>query len=144
MNSTKTLAFIILTYCISTISAQTPNQNFAPIGSQWCYPFSDQNGNPECVYYRYLSVKDTLIQNKNCRKLDIYEDNLYLGAEYVHSDSHKVYYYYDSTQTFHTLYDFTAKVDDTVEVHSSAFKTGPGFLKFRNENIQNKYIPDRL
>ena len=73
---------------------------------------------------------DTLIQGLTCKALlfkDTETDRV-LSTEYFHFRNDSVLYYNYYDKSFHTLYDFTAKVGDTVTVHKNKFKPTDGFL----------------
>lgn len=98
-----------------TSSAQT---EWAPIGAKWynTYQSGDIPGLVE--YFTYESVKDTVVDGKDCRKLEIYyfakdSEPVYWGMELLHQDGEKIYTYHSSD--FHILYDFTLTVGDTLE-----------------------------
>ena len=109
-------------------------QDFAPIGAKWYYsrPYVDEN-NFEFVIFE--PVKDTVINNKNCREIDI-TNSTNLGSisskEYIYQNGGSVFYY--NSGSFFLLYNFSANEGDTIIVHNEKFKGTGGFL--HNDTIQ--------
>jgi|GEM_PF-973014 len=99
---------------------------------------------PEAVWY--YSTPYAYIQSEACTKVEVKGDTLIQGltckallfkntetdrvvsTEYLHFRNDSVLYYNYYDKSFHTLYDFTAKVGDTVTVHKNKFKPTDGFL----------------
>lgn len=107
----KKLIFILLFLsCLTTLFGQ----QWAPVGSKWTYsdfswgyPFSNS---PRVIE----SVADTTILGKECR---VIEGNcacgFFVNRTYMYSENNKIYLFNDSTQSFHTLYDFSVGVGGT-------------------------------
>jgi len=114
---TNYIFIVSLLFCINSICA-TAQVEWAPIGAKW-YNTHQSGDIPGLVeYFTYESVKDTMVGDKDCRKLEIYyyaKDNepIYWGMELLHQDEEKVYTYHSGD--FHILYDFSLVVGDTLE-----------------------------
>ncbi|MCL2328642.1 MAG: T9SS type A sorting domain-containing protein [Bacteroidetes bacterium] len=105
----KKLFFTFVVFCFAwQANAQT---EFAPIGAEWHYNYYGNYG-----YFDYIvSEKDTIVEGNNCRVLKQYFTNSNIANEtyIIKQEQNKVYhYYYDQ---FNLLFDFDAKVGDTVE-----------------------------
>ncbi len=118
---------------------------FAPIGAEWYYNLPDYmslNGN-DFEYVKITSVKDTIIDTKHCRKLELINsyDNK-ISAEYIYQTGDSIYYYNYYSQTFHLLYCFSAKINDTINVHINKFKATDGFFSYSDSinNFQYKIV----
>ncbi|MCY7409521.1 MAG: hypothetical protein LH473_04555 [Chitinophagales bacterium] len=137
------------------------SQNFAPIGATWWYSYETFGASG---FIRIESIKDTLVENHNCRLLKkdrlIYNfvnylfDSTFLGNELVYEENKVIYIQrYDS---FYTLYDFNAVNNDSwtvvgnpnlttlcdsfsnIEVETSSITDINGFeLKTLSFNIDN-------
>jgi hypothetical protein len=111
------LIFIIFLEISFYANAQT---DFAPINAKWYYSYYKDLENLKPVeYFTYESVKDTFVNGKYCRKLDIWyytlqKDSVYWGFDLIYSDSGRVYYFYKNK--FLLLYDFNVKVGDTLNL----------------------------
>ena len=105
---------------------------WAPVGAEWYYTNPNyvhsppSNPNLQCVYYK--SLKDTLIDQKSCRKIEVSycRDGHKIGFLLLHQNNDSIFYYNDSD--FFLLYNFSAKPGDTIVVHSKKFKVIPAFL----------------
>lgn len=106
------------------LSAQT----WAPIGAKWTY---DRNYHmwwgypPFKGYTEFTSVKDTLIQNKNCKKIE--RQHFAIGSFditdtvtgfdppiFLHEDTGRVYAFLEDS--FYIIYDFSLMVGDTLAI----------------------------
>jgi hypothetical protein len=110
------ILFAVITFSVTKIIAQN---DFAPIGSKWHYGYYKDTENYTQEYFTYESVKDTLIEGKTCKKLDIWYFNkdkkaTYWGFDILFSDSGRVFYYYKNK--FNILYDFNLKVGDSINL----------------------------
>ena len=85
---------------------------FAPIGAEWYY--TNTFGYFPDHFNHIISEKDTMVAGSNCRVLRRYYDGLSIASEtyIIKQEQGKVYYYYQDQ--FHLLYDFDAKVNDTI------------------------------
>lgn len=80
---------------------------WAPIGAEWYYSAPGVENNPLQGYTRYVSDRDTLIEDKICRIIQ--------AGNHIHimrMEDNKVYYHFNDD--FRLIYDFGAKVGDTV------------------------------
>ncbi len=91
-------------------------QDFAKIGTKWTY--NDLNyftGKYVPVYYEVTGKKE--IKGKSC---NIIEKKDYKGKlkynEFFYQQESKVYFYHENLDTFFLLFDFDAKVDDTLDI----------------------------
>lgn len=71
------------------------------------------------VYLHYKSVKDTLYQGENAKKIEIERfryagDSVQLDPMFVFDRNDSVFYYNDLYQRYILLYDFTASMGDTL------------------------------
>ena len=104
----------ILTAIILICSANIMAQDFAPVGAKWYYTekyFASNN-----IGYLYAeSTKDTVFKGKNCHKIinDIMCGGYEASINFVYLEDSIVYFYNDSTDSFHILYNFKAKKGDT-------------------------------
>ncbi len=96
------LAIILLATC-SLAHAQL---EFAPIGAEWFYSVG-LNDNPYAGYHHYVSTKDTLVNGKTARVITSNRDTII-----THEDNGRVYYLFNDK--FRLIYDFSAKVGDTL------------------------------
>lgn len=95
-----------------------PSVEWAPIGATWHY----LHGGPELVTELILmeSVKDTIILGMTVRKITqiLFHDHdgatEDLGDIFLLQENNKIYYFMQDS--FHLLYDFDAKVGDTIRI----------------------------
>ncbi|NJK98473.1 MAG: T9SS type A sorting domain-containing protein [Bacteroidales bacterium] len=97
---------------------------FAPIGAKWYYT-APLTG--ECIAIE--AKKDTIIKGESCRKIEIKKCNntSKISNEFLWQVSDSILYYNYATDTFHLLYNFSAKLNDTIIVHNNWFKPNIGF-----------------
>lgn len=131
------LVFIVLFEFSTYTFAQT---DFAPIGAKWYYSNRIDIGQQKYQYFTYESVKDTMVNGKNCRKLDIwfyshYSDSAYYGFDLIYSEAGRVFYYYKNN--FQLLYDFNVKPGDTLNL--LLFNPNLPFLKDLTDTHYVKY-----
>lgn len=124
MRPQKLIGLAVLIYTLTcSLYAQT---EWAPIGAKWYYtaPYDGK-----CIYME--SVADTTIKDKECKivELRVCDDERLLAREFLHQTGDSLLYYNYHHESFHTLYDFSAEVGDTVVVHDTVFKTTDGFYK---------------
>ncbi len=123
----KKLNFIIIALlCSNFLYSQ-----WAPHGAKWYY--NHISGSSE--YLSIIeSVGDTLILNKNCKKLINYTiyvqnhpngsstwDTAYCPPQFIYDDSNRVLVYDSLQHSFFVLYDFNASAGDTITVRDSLF-----------------------
>ena len=105
---------ILCSIVIATTSWQANAQTeFAPIGAERYY--TSTFGYFPDHFNHIISEKDTIIEENNCRVLRQYYDNSNIVNEkyIIKQEQGKVYYYYQ--EQFNLLFDFDAKVKDTVK-----------------------------
>lgn len=116
-----TINLAICLFLFSTVLSKgqnLPSVEWAPIGATWHY----LHDGPELVTELILmeSVKDTIILGMTVRKITqtLFHDHdgatEDLGDIFLLQDSNKVYYFVQDS--FHLLYDFDAKVGDTIRI----------------------------
>jgi len=111
---TKHLFLILVMLCIEHYgSANTP---LPQIGAKWYY--STMFMTPDMGYYQLEYVNDTTIDNKNCKIFEGIDVNSRKQVTsrsffYLLYDGGRILQYVDSD--FHLLYDFNAKVGDTIK-----------------------------
>jgi hypothetical protein len=120
----KMFLLITLLYVSAGIFAQNP----PVVGAKWTYIQSSgfgENGN----FYRLQVALDTTIDGKLCKKMvGGYNCALLPNAgEYVNFDGKKAYRYDFRTRKFWLLYDWAAKVGDTVTVYVPTVQTVDSF-----------------
>lgn len=120
------LFILILTNCLIGY-AQT---EFAPIGAKW-YFNQPSSANSDYVYFE--SVKDTVVQNKSCRIIEVKLNGLKLvSKEYLRQTNDSIFYFNTNSNSFHLLYNFSAKVGDTITVHKGKFKPTKAFFSYKD------------
>ncbi len=101
-------------------------QDFAPIGSIWYYSYYDEYNSSNRGYYKIESLKDTTIQEHNCKKLSITRYSSYSGYanlidyEYVYTVG-DIVYRLAKNDVFYVLYNWGAQIGDTWTVRSRTF-----------------------
>jgi hypothetical protein len=105
----KALAIILFFYLIINNSTA---QQFAPTGAIWHYGVikSPAAGNKDEYYLKFEAIKDTLVQGKVCRLVQIQSlgnSVNYNRKEIFYTDSAQVYHLIN--HSFYTLYNFAAK-----------------------------------
>lgn len=116
----KTLLFIL-----SFISLISTSQEWAPVGAKWFYT-APING--KCITIE--SVKDSIIDGNESKLIDIRycSDNRLISTEIIQQKGDSLLYLNDGI--FHLFYNFSAKVNDTVKVHTKKFTPTMGFLNY--------------
>lgn len=107
---------LLLSFSILILSISTFSQGFAPIGATWHYT-EGFFGNGRIDYEKIESVKDTLIQNKLCKKLvkrhgiiNYYQP---LGDLFMYSNADTVFMYEPFSQNFQAIYIFSAPANSS-------------------------------
>lgn len=110
---------------------------WAPIGAKWYFNQpSTESGN----YVVFESLKDSVIQGKNVRVIEINLNGIDLvSRECIMQSSDSIFYYNSNSNTFNLLYDFSAKVGDTIVVHENMFKPTTGFFSYYDSIPNFKY-----
>lgn len=119
----KFWAFIMVFASCLTGFAQ---MEFAPIGAEWYY---NQPSSTNSNYIYLESVKDTVVHDKSCRIIEVWLNGLKLiSREYLRQTNDSVLYFNTNSDSFHLLYNFGAKVGDTITVHKGKFKPTKAFF----------------
>lgn len=144
MKNNKTICSIILLEMLSIVSFA---QNyFAPIGSKWYYNSMDSGQAPpnsECFVYE--TIIDTIINNTDCRKIDIIK-YAYSGSIveytplYVYGDTNEVYYYNNRFEKFCLLYKFDVQIGDTITLYSPSYFLSDSTFDIVVDTIYNQMI----
>jgi hypothetical protein len=131
----KHLKLIFLVFICLNSFAQT---EWFPLGAKWYYT---QPGSTIFSPQEYITLeveKDTLLNNQEYRLLSFKNmNNVTISNEFFREDNGKVYYWNYEMETEHKLYDFTAKIGDTIIVHSKTFKPTTGFFKDMISHVQS-------
>ena len=120
-------------YRINITQAEPIYDNF-PIGTEWYYEITNDNGS---VTYQYLEcAADTTINDHPIHILvrinTLYDKSDIITHEYIYEEYNKVYWWNKTLGEFTTLYDFSAEVGDeweikvgtqTIQVHVDAAQT---------------------
>lgn len=113
MKNIKLLSFTSAGLLFASISFNLSAQEWAPVGAQWHYSI------PGFIFASYetiTSVKDTLILERNCRKLQIrsgmpeYEA---VYSKYMYQENDQVYRYYPDENRFGLIYDFSKEAGNS-------------------------------
>ena len=121
---------IILFVAVMMMGSGAWAQNFAPIGAVWHYVdrYEDDNA-PTRGLHRYESVRDTIIQGINCRKIEaikiiahvkvtpVYWDTVHLTPEYYYGTPDTVFRFNKVFNRFLPQFIFNVNVGDTVYYH---------------------------
>jgi hypothetical protein len=106
-------------------SLKADEWEWAPEGAIWIYHYKYGYNTSAKRYIK--SVGDTLIEDKVCRKLDMYLYNevegsiinTYLGREYACYEDSIIYHFDRFHEELYAFYDFTLNVGDTIVVRDS-------------------------
>ncbi|MBK8443803.1 MAG: T9SS type A sorting domain-containing protein [Sphingobacteriales bacterium] len=103
--------------------ARAQNAEFAPVGAKWWYG----GGNLDILGYKiFESVKDTLISNKACKKIEmiyyyyllplntLHEGDVY--SFYIHQNGEEIQWCSAPNWEFQTLIDFDAQVGTSWQI----------------------------
>jgi hypothetical protein len=125
----KKLIFISLAFLSSILQSQ----DFAPIGAQWIYTVEYCFETPTYCGYYYLNVeKDTIINDKVCRKINkTYTQVTQFNKDttfYLYGENRQVFLYEAQNNSFRKLYDFNLNAGDTLAV-ARIGETPPFFFK---------------
>lgn len=119
------------------IAAFVVNAQFAPIGAKWHYSASGNGTAPSAAeYYKYESVKDTLMEGRNAKKIVIsyfkYNGTTAYPEPLFTSDAGDTVYYYNKRYAkFLPLYIFNVKKGDTITYHVPRPVQGSSKTTFR-------------
>lgn len=129
---------LILTNCLAYSQTE-----WAPIGAKWYYTNPNYDYSPpsssviQCVNFE--SLKDTIIGQKSCRKISVRycRNSAKIGDLFLHQNKDSIFYY--NGEGFSLLYNFSAKLGDTIVVHDKKFKPIPAFLSYQDSIEYFKY-----
>lgn len=119
----KTIILVsILFSCLVNSYAQT-NYKWAPIGAKWQIGLHIMTWNPSTIE-EFLVEKDTIFNGVNCKKILRTRTSRDTGItlmptiySYQNDSTEDIYYYNYAFKKFTLLYDFSAKLGDTIEYY---------------------------
>lgn len=115
--------YVLILY--ATVYCLNAQPEWAPIGAKWYYTSPYYMHEDPGDYYKQCtvmeSIKDTMVFGKKCRKIDVRycSNNLEVGWFIVHQNGDTLSYL--NGESFHVLYNFSAKPGDTITVHKGLF-----------------------
>lgn len=123
----------LILFVFLALSSTVKSQDFAPIGAQWIYTVEYCFQTPTYCGYYYLNVeKDTLINDKMCRKINkTYTQITQFNKDttfYLYGENRQVFLYEAQNNSFRKLYDFNLNTGDTLAV-ARIGETPPFFFK---------------
>jgi len=140
----KKISFYLTFFFIAFNLLSHAQGEFAPIGAKWHYTLLKDDKPPQHAGYTELeSVKDTVINGQQCRKLHRtqytrpYNSTASLEASetlasYVYSNSDTVFYFNEELGRFLHLYVFNVDVGDTIYYRTPPmFQENPSDTVFR-------------
>lgn len=94
---------------------------FAPIGAEWYYSKYTSHNPPTFGYVKHTSLKDSIIENKKVRVIEIIDHPndttaRLIGHEYIMQKGDTVYYWKNGQ--FNMLYNFAMQKGDTIHLYS--------------------------
>lgn len=130
------LSTLIIPCLSQNIITKNGHKEWAPIGAKWYFtkPTLSESNNV-CILFE--SVKDTVINERTCRKIEIKScanPEYILSKEYIYQNNDSIFYF--NSGNFYLLYDFSAKLEDTIMVHKNWFKPTDGYLFDNEDSIQ--------
>lgn len=92
-------------------------KEFAPIGAEWYYEKMLSQNPPEAGYIKLTSVKDSTIENKAVRVIEVLfapndSTQIVEGYEYLHQSGDTIWYW--KNKQFHMLYNFAMQKGDSI------------------------------
>lgn len=110
---------------------------WAPIGAKWYFNQpSSESGN----YVLFDTLKDSIINGKNVREIEVkLNGNDIISREYLYQAMDSIFYFNSNSNSFHLLYNFSAKNGDTITVHNEKFKPTKGFFSYYDSIPYFKY-----
>ena len=143
MKTKLTFLFIVLSL---TVYSQV---EFAPIGAEWYYNYREGIQGPETGYYLLKSVKDTIIDSKECKLLshmlvNSKRDVLDKGQSILYEDvtENKIYRYLFNS--FYLLYDFTKVAGDTIIIKEPYAETQYDSILIVVDSVGVEIISDSI
>lgn len=127
----RKLILLLVLFQSVQLFAQT---EWFPLGAEWFY---NRPSSASSDYVVFKSEKDSSIQGKNVRVIDVKLNGTNLvSREYIYQNGDTVFYYNTNSNTFHSLYNFSAKSGDIVTVHENKFKPNDSFFSYA-DSINN-------
>lgn len=121
----RKLILILILFKSVHLTAQI---EWAPLGAKWYF---NRPSSTSGDYVIFESSKDSTIQGKNVHIIDIKLNGTnFISKEYIYQNGDSVFYYNSNYNSFFLLYNFSAKVGDTITVHSSKFKPTKAFFSY--------------
>lgn len=114
------------------IEVNDHKHEWAPIGAKWHYtaPYFDPifTRSPSCIVIE--SAREWVIAGLPVKVLEIRSclDQNIIARAYIRQKRESVFYYHQKDEKFYLLYNFAAKVGDTITVHDSVFELPEAFL----------------
>ena len=138
IDSCGCLSESVLAYDIRILPETNDNNpEFAPIGAKWYFNYPNSTSND---YVLYESKKDSTIQGKDSRVINVWLNNSKLvSREYIHQNGDSIFYYNENYNSFFLLYNFSAKAGDTITVHPAKFKPTKAFFSYDDSISDFKY-----
>lgn len=137
MSTRKLLVMLFLL----TIASESKPQEYAPVGAKWTYSWEDDIfPYPQHPYFLQVIRKDTIkgkevsiIKDQTDELRKYWQDGS--GELAVYEEEKKVWYYSPFNQRFNLLYDFNAKLGDTIEITGLSEDSITGRAIMRIESI---------
>jgi hypothetical protein len=131
----KNLIFLVFIFCCVHVFAQ---QEWAPTGAKWYYSTPGYYPESSSMYGSCItleSIKDTIIKNLTCKILELRtcNSNYSITRVFIHQSNDSIFYYNENYENFFLLYNFSAKIGDTVSVHNDTFTPTPAYLSYKQE-----------
>lgn len=140
----KAFLLILITFLINSKSvfpqdSRDLDWEWAPIGAVWMYATTNMNfTNPESsgsygMYWFVQSVKDTVINNTPCRKLEVtrftrpHFTPVKMPSRYTYRDQGDIYYYDKNLNDFTLAFSYDIDYGDTVNWNFPYFEEFPDF-----------------
>ena len=120
MKTKLLILFFISSYLLSNA------QEFAPVGAKWYYSFTPWSYPLRNEAILVESIKDTVVNNINCRKMSG------VGSNFIYSSGNKVFIFNNFINDFVKIYDFDLQAGDTLK------------FKYTNDSSISAYIIDSV
>ena len=120
MKTKLLILFFISSYLLSNA------QEFATVGAKWHYSFTPWSYPLRNEAILVESIKDTVVNNINCRKMSG------VGSNFIYSSGNKVFIFNNFINDFVKIYDFDLQAGDTLK------------FKYANDSSISAYIIDSV
>jgi len=130
----KTIFVFLVSFFLLRISYSQSLPEFAPIGATWYY--HNQWMTPNFTYREFISVDDTIVNGKACKRINDGEDH------YLYNDSLHLYYFNTEANRWALLADFSKQVGDSFYVDVSTTQLADSFAAViikKGDTILNGY-----